>query len=167
MTRIKRVFARGALAVIVAVSMVDVALAIPNTVSNVPTGRADAVDTNNLACSVAPFFVDMPNMSKSFSFGGTASQRVIALFEGQWGAFTEGSGASVRLLIDRVAQSGQGNGIRVDSRPSGEPFTTETHGFNFVSDLLAPGTHTATLQGRDNGAGPVCVSFRSLIVLHR
>jgi hypothetical protein len=47
------------------------------------------------------------------------------------------------------------------------PDEVETHGFNFVSDPLAPGTHTATIQWRDNGLGPFCATERSLIVLHK
>jgi hypothetical protein len=58
--------------------------------------------------------------------------------------------------------------VAVNHRPGGEPATFEsTHGFTFISDLLSPGNHTATLEWRDNGLGSGCVHARNLIILHR
>ena len=44
-----------------------------------------------------------------------------------------------------------------------------THGFNFVTDPIPPGGHTATMRWSDNvlnGEGTICVAERSLVVFH-
>lgn len=142
------------------------AATISKAVSNVATSRADAVDAGNEVCTASPQFNNLPNMSETFAFGGTASRPVIVLFQGSWRDRTEGSSVSIRLTIDGVVQSGPAF-VGVDHRPIGEPPMADTSGFNFVSDMLAPGTHTATIQWADNGVGPFCVTDRSLIVLHK
>ena len=71
----------------------------------------------------------------------------------------------VRLVIDGVLQSGP-NAVAVDHRPSAAPFAFETHGFNFVSDPVTPGTHFLAIQWRTSG-GQGCIHNRSLIVLHK
>jgi len=139
---------------------------ISKSVSNIPTAKADAIDATNTICTVSPNFNDMPGTSKRFSFGGSQSRSVIALFQGEWFSNTEGSAAFIQLAIDGKVQSGPSS-VVVAHRPFGEPQQTESHGFNFVSDPLAPGMHTATIQWADNGAGPYCVRVRSLIVLHK
>ena len=137
---------------------------VSSSVSNVPTSRADAVDfAGFIACTVSPAFNDMPEMSKTFRLGGRVAQPVIVLFQGQWGGFTSGAAVQIRLTIDGVP----GSGLTINERPSGEPNVVETHGYNFVSEPLAPGTHTATIQWADNGAGPSCIGRRSLIILHK
>jgi hypothetical protein len=50
------------------------------------------------------------------------------------------------------------------------PFATDsasTHGFNFLSDLLAPGLHVARIQWRSVFGTTACVQDRSLIVMHK
>lgn len=136
------------------------------SVSNMATARASAVDANERVCTAAPFFVDMPNMSKSFSFGGSASRHVIVLFEGEFGHLTEGTSLTIQLMIDGVVQSGPKD-IFMLFHADGDEFPAGTHGFNFISDRLAPGAHTAKIQWRDTGAGPGCVFARSLVVLHK
>jgi hypothetical protein len=144
------------------------AVKIAKTVSNVATGRADAVDATTFVCTTGGTFTDMPEMSATFRLGGRAAQPVIVLFEGEWGgpSFTEGTGAFIRLAIDGVVQTPVDVGV--ERRPTGTPDDLETHGFNFVSDPLAPGTHTATIQWRGTTtSGQVCVQDRSMIVLHK
>lgn len=141
--------------------------AVLTTASNIPTGKADAVDAVNGICTVSPNFNDMPGMSETFSFGGTASRRVIVLFQSHWNLGAENSSVSIRLTIDGVVQSGPGNGFIINSQPAdAQQRTVGTRGFNFISNPLAPGTHTAKIQWRDNGVGPGCAAARSLIVLH-
>ena len=137
----------------------------PASVSNVATSRADAVEANTLRCTASPDYNEMPDMSETFTFGGRISRPVIVLFEAEWVSLVENGGVFVRLAID-------GNPVGgtiplADFRAPGEPDEPETHGFNFVSGTLAPGTHTATILWADNGAGPGCVTVRSLIVLHK
>jgi hypothetical protein len=138
---------------------------VSKSFSNVPTAKADALDATNTICTVSRSFDHMPGTSKTFSFGGRQSRSVIVLFQGEWFSNTEGSAAYIQLAIDGKDQSGP-SAVGVAHRPFGEPQQTESHGFTFVSDPLAPGTHTATIQWAANGAGPYCVRVRSLIVLH-
>jgi hypothetical protein len=142
------------------------AYAQSKSVSKIVTGKASAVDATDGACTAANFFHDMPDMSKSFSFGGTASRHVIVLFQGEFRSLTEGTAVLIQLLIDGVVQSGPRH-VAMAVRPVGDEFPPGTHGFNFISDRLAPGTHTAQIQWRDTGAGPGCVEGRSLVVLHK
>jgi hypothetical protein len=141
------------------------AATINKTVSNVATGKADAVDATAMACTSSGSFTNMPAMSETFSFGGTASRPVLVLFQAEWFSFTEGARVGIQLTIDGVAQSGPAF-VVVDHRPSGELHENETHGFNFISDPLAPGMHTATIQWA-TAPGTACVFNRSLIVLHK
>jgi hypothetical protein len=140
------------------------AATIAKTFSNIATGRADAVEANDSPCTVSPQFNDMPGMSETFSFGGTASRPVLVLFQAEWFSFTQS--VAIRLTIDGVVQSGAAI-VVIDERESGAPDEVETHGYNFISDPLAPGTHTARIQWADSGAGPGCTNDRSLIVLHK
>jgi hypothetical protein len=141
---------------------------VSSTVSNVATGKADAVDELAGACTCAPYFHDMPFMTKTFKLGGTASRPVIVLFQSELSTGTPGSRVETRLTIDGVVQPGPGATVILSTLPS-DALTgfVETHGFNFISNPLAPGTHTATIQWRDSGEGPWYASRRSLIILHK
>ena len=110
----------------------------------------------------------MPDMTKKFTLGGTKSRPVIVSLDGVWYTSTSGSEASIMLTIDGVRPSAESElGVVVDARPTGEPQTTEAHGFTFVSDYLTPGAHTAAILWRDNGAGPYCAGDRTLVVFHK
>jgi hypothetical protein len=135
------------------------------TVTNLATGRADAADATASTCTSSGSFADMPGMSKTFTQAGTTSRPVLALFQGEWFSFTEGARVGIQLTIDGVAQSGP-SFVIVDHRPNGELHENETHGFNFISDPMAPGTHKATIQWATQ-LGTACVFNRSLIVLHK
>lgn len=111
-------------------------------------------------------WVDMPAMSETFQLGGNVSRPVIVLFEGEWQGFAERAIVGIRLTIDGAVQSGPST-VAVDHRPFGEPDEGETHGFNFVSDPIAPGAHTARIQWISSLPTEVCVGDRSLIILHR
>ena len=163
MTHIKRVLT---VVFVTVLGAAPLTYAQSKSVSNIATAKASAVDATGQVCTAAPFFVDMPSMSKTFSFSGTASRHVIVLFEGEFGLLTEGTSLTIQLLIDGVVQSGPRD-IFMLFHPPGDEFPAGTHGFNFISDRLPPGTHTAKIQWRDTGAGPGCVFARSLVVLHK
>jgi hypothetical protein len=140
---------------------------ISKTVSNVATGKADAVDrTGPAVCTSSTQFEDMPFIGKTFTLGGTASRPVIVLFQAMWTQFPESVGVNVRLAIDGVVQSGPAD-VRMTGRGFGEQFPSETNGFNFISDPLRPGSHFAAIQWHDNGFGHGCFQDASLIVLHK
>jgi hypothetical protein len=133
-------------------------------VSNVATGKADAVDTSDNQCTSSASFVDMPGMSETFTFGGTASRPVLVLFQGRWNNAAEGH-AIIRLVIDGVVQPGPGASVTLHEDDASADL--ETNGFNFISAPLAPGTHTAKIQWQKFAGAVICVGTRSLIVLHK
>jgi hypothetical protein len=128
--------------------------AISKSFSGVPIGKMDGIDATDTICTVSPSFNNMPGMSKTFTLGTTSNKPVMVMFEGEWFTGTVGSAAFIQLAIDGVVQSGP-NSVVVAFVPFGAIPETETHGFNFISDALAPGTHTAAIQWADNGPGSV------------
>lgn len=133
--------------------------------ADIPISKADAVDATANVCTVSSQFSEMPGMLVSFRLAGNAPRAVIVLFQGAWDGLNPGVIASIRLTIDGVAQSGPAD-VRVEHR--GESNEAETHGFNFVSDPVAPGLHVARIQWRAGGQGTQgCVADRSLIVMHK
>jgi hypothetical protein len=131
-------------------------------VSNVPIPKADAaVSTFFASCSCSPTMHEMEGMSKTFRLGGTVSRGVIVMFQGEFFEPTRGAHALLRLVIDGVPQNGgEEVNIVTDVHQS-------THGFQWVSEPLAPGTHTAVIEWRDGGDAPVYVAPRSMIILHK
>ena len=109
---------------------------------------------------------DRPIMSKTFTLGTTSNKPVVVMFEGEWFTGIEGSAAFIQLAIDGVVQSGPSS-VVVAYTPFGAIPETETHGFNFISNALSPGSHTAAIQWADNGQGPYCVRVRSMLILHK
>jgi hypothetical protein len=140
--------------------------AVSKTVANVPTGKTDAVDLTDIPCTVSPSYTDMPGTAVTFKVGGTAPRPVIVLMQGQWFLPNDGVTVRIRLLIDNVVQSGPTD-VLIAERPAGVALESGTHGFNFVSNALAPGPHTAKIQWHDNGVNFGCVTNRSLIVMHK
>ncbi len=136
------------------------------TVSNVATGKADAVDAIDVICTVSPQFNPMPDMTKTFSFGGTRPRSVMVLFQVRSSTTPEDTGLSIEVTIDGVITSGPRD-VLLFFRGLGDEADAGTHGFNFISDPLVPGEHTARILWRDTGGGSVCVSARSMIILHK
>jgi hypothetical protein len=129
--------------------------------------KADAVDATDQVCAPQGGFSDIPGMLVSFKSGGAGSRPVIVLFQGEWFNFADSSAIEIRLTIDGVEQSGPARVI-VEHRTTGSFDEFETHGFNFLSDRLAPGLHVGRIQWKRAGAaGTACVGNRSLIVMHK
>lgn len=132
-------------------------------VTLVPIGKADAVDATDNPCTASTGYVDMPGMAKTFKLAGTVARPVIALFQGEWISGTDR--AIIRLVIDGVVQSGPGDSASPFAPHEGSGVAT--NGFNFISNTIAPGTHTARIQWASVSGGLVCVDERSLIILHK
>jgi hypothetical protein len=133
--------------------------AVARSVSNVPTGKADAVDSTSEPCTSSISYTDMPDMSETFTLGGTASRPVIVLFQAAWQNNDPNGIAGIQLLIDGIIQPAGAISL--------QPAIVETDGFNFISATLAPGTHTAKMQWRSANQRSICVLDRSLIILHK
>lgn len=131
--------------------------AIAKTIST-PVDRVDGVDASDSVSTNSTSFVDMPGMSKSFTLAGPNNKKVVVLFQGVMEVFDTAVFATIQLRIDGVLQSGP-QPVLVDQQDF------QTAGFNFISDSLAPGLHTAKIQWKSGSGDDIFVDDRSLIVL--
>ena len=120
------------------------------------------------ACTTSTNFVNMPSMTLSFTQGGTSADEVVALFQGG-GWFVESSNfVEIRLLIDNATQPGPGAGVFIyGGDPDIDTQSGASHGLNFQSNAVNPGSRTARIQWRSFFGGEVCVADRSLLILHK
>ena len=147
----------GALALAVCTLAANEALAIGGGVTKFDGTKAVI---NN--CSISTNFQTISGMTQTFALGGTTNDEVVVMFQATWSGQTDPfDTAFVRLTIDGVEQPtnvsvpifGGGNG-------------SFTHGFNWISKALTPGSHTARIQWRTDLGSFLCVDDRSLVVLH-
>ena len=129
------------------------------------TREGDAATATGLVCSTSfEQWVDIPGLSETFSFGGTQPRRVIVMFTAGFGGTGDDNYLNVRLRIDGDVQP---PGAVTVNYPGS---FARTGGFNFVSDRLEPGSHTAKLQYRitvgDGSPGQGCLHTRSMVILH-
>ena len=75
--------------------------------SDLATGRADTLDAYGEECTPSSSFSDMPNMSKTFHFGGMVSRPVLVFFQAEWWGPANGATADVQLTIDGLTQGGR------------------------------------------------------------
>jgi hypothetical protein len=115
---------------------------------------------------------DMPGTALTFTREGTDTASVIVSFVGNWPNPSGGTanGAFIFLEIDgqRRDLTSTNGGVLVSEGQS-TSVGRGTHGFNFVTDPIPPGGHTATMRWSDNvlnGEGTICVAERSLVVFH-
>jgi hypothetical protein len=114
-------------------------------------------------CSITTAFTTIPGMTRTFTLGGTATDEVVVMFQASWsGSAIEFDTGFVRLTIDGVVQP-TNNAVPIFAGSTG----TFTHGFNWISQGLAPGSHTARIQWRTDLGSTFCVDDRTLVVLHR
>lgn len=125
--------------------------------------RFKGIDGTGFVCTTSTTFVDMPGTAQNFTT--SKKNRVVALFTGEFGSLAAGETASIQLVIDGIPQKGPGaNGQEF-------PITNGTDGnqaggFNFISQTLLAGTHTAVIRWRVLSGTEVCVDERSFIILY-
>jgi hypothetical protein len=140
------------------------AIAVANVTAS--TREADAVSANGgILCSTSwDEWTDVPGVSETFSFGGTTDRRVIVLFTAGVGGTGDNHYLTLRLRIDGVTQPPGAVTVNYPSSPA------RTGAFNFISERLEPGSHTAKLQYRitvglaEPGQG--CLYNPSMVILH-
>ena len=166
MARRTRLLTRKRITVLSAVAVIGLvaAVAAVGAVSrSAPISKFDGVDEIVEACTTTKTFATIPQMSRTFTLGGSVNDEAVAMFQGSFslddsgGTFDTGF---IRLTIDGVQQS---PGVV----PAIAPGERGTHGFNWQTRPLAPGSHTARVQWRTDLGGRLCVDARSLIVLHK
>ncbi|MEX2273996.1 MAG: hypothetical protein WEA10_00305 [Actinomycetota bacterium] len=132
------------------------------TTGSAPINRFDAVDEIVEECTNTTNFNVMPQMKRSFTVAGSVAEEAVVMFEGSLslsdsGGFDTGF---LRLTVDGVEQS-----------PGLIPTLAEgdrgTHGFNWHTTPLSPGSHTARIQWRTDLGETFCADARSLIVIHK
>jgi hypothetical protein len=122
--------------------------------------RFDGVDATDNPCTSSASYVNMPGMSKTFF--QSATDDVVVMFQGEW---ISGTGrALLRLTVDNVVQPGPGDGASPFAPHEGSGVAT--NGFNFISNPIGAGNHTARIQWATTNS-QVCVDERSMVVLHR
>jgi hypothetical protein len=156
--RRKTVIVLGGLVLAVLVSTAIAVAAAVNRSGPVTTfnGRDEIVQ----ACTTGTGFSTIPNMSRSFSVGGTGNASVVVMFSGSLSLSGDPLDTGfLRLTIDNVQQT---PGV-VPAIGSGE---LGAQAFNWQTAPLSPGSHTARIQWRTDLNGSFCADARSMIVLH-
>jgi hypothetical protein len=152
----------GILGAIVSIALVTSVAAYAAVSQSAPIRSFDGVDEIVEECTNTTTFVNMPQMTRTFTVGGSNEASVVAMFQGALSLdnaspFDTGF---LRLRIDGNTQSpGLIPAIGVDD--------SGTHGFNWQTRPLTAGLHTATVQWRTDQGNTYCVDARSLIVMHR
>jgi len=118
-----------------------------------------ADDTGNSTISTT--YVDVPNMTVTFTAGGTRSFCATATFS----AFTFAPGDA--LLAVQALMDGTVVGAPGEQQFSGDDGVwAVSHAFTFVFPSVAPGAHTIKIQYRSFDGKTVFMHRRSLVVFH-
>ena len=153
----------GLLAGVLLIGLVGGVAAQAAIFRSAPISKFDGVDEIVNKCTSTTSFVAMPQMTRTFTVGGSGSGSVVVMFTGSLDLDTSGGAFDtgfVRLRIDGVPQS---PGV-VPVIGAGE---RGSHGFTWQSQPLTPGSHTTSVQWRTDLGGNFCVDARSLTVLHK
>ena len=151
----------------VAVAMLGVAVGVAAeaaTLRSAPISRFDSADTTISVCTNTTTFVNLPDMARTFSIGGSVNEEAVVMVQGTFALNDSSVGSPsdsgvIQLTVDGVAQIAAP--AIVYANHGG------THGFNFITGALRPGNHTARIQWRTDLGGSMCVGARTLVVLHK
>ena len=151
------------LSILALIGLIAAAAAVAAVFRSAPIKKFDGVDEIVEACTTTTTFTTIPQMTRTFTLGGSVRDEAAAMFQGSFSLDTSGGALDtgfIRLTIDGVQQS---PGV-VPAIAAGE---RGTHGFNWETAPLTPGSHTARVQWRTDLGGSLCVDARSLIVFHK
>lgn len=133
------------------------------TQKSAPISKFSGVDEIVFTCTTSKTFVNIPGLSRSFTVGAGAAEEAVVMLQASFSLSRDGADtAFVRLLVDNVIQ-GPGDQVPVQSLDD----TGSTHGFNWQTRTLSPGSHTVRAQWRTDLGSSFCADARSLIVLHK
>jgi hypothetical protein len=136
----------------------------PGTVvsGSCPTPGTHFVAADNTGSStVSTTYVDVPDMSVTFTAGGTRTFCATATFS----AFTFAPAGA--LLYVQALMDGTVVGAPGEQQFSGDDgLWAVAHAFTFVFPSVAPGAHTIKIQYRSYDGKSVFVHRRSLVVFH-
>jgi hypothetical protein len=159
------------------VAMALVGLAGADTVSSQTTrfrsgsiSKFVGAERTDQVCTTASSgaYEDMPGMTRTFTLSGTTNRSVVVLFTGSYWSTTAGHFAFIQLTVDGVVNPGPGRSVLLtlysQDEDGGSP-QLDSHGFNFQTEPLTPGSHTVKIRWQGSG-GTVCIGSRSMIVLY-
>src|SRR5688572_14054155 len=123
-----------------------------------------AKNSNDDQCTTSSEWTTVSDTTVTFNTTAF-HQRVLIMFQGSWERTGESSSpnADLRAVID-------GNVVNIDGIGDVETVdideADDTHGFNWISEELHPGGHTAWIEFQETGSSDsACVDERSMIVL--
>jgi hypothetical protein len=156
--------------VLIGVAYAAVAFAQAARLRNGAISKFSGVDQTLQVCTTSQSYVNMPDMTRTFIVSGTTSKPAVVLFQGSYWSASLGDWAVIQLTIDNVPNPGPGSSVflymfAADGDGYGSQFTS--HGFNFQTNNLPPGSHTARIRWRAIGTdAQVCIGSRSMLVLY-
>ena len=139
-----------------------------------PVTKTTSVVSDNKTCRTSSdnSVADMPDVIANFTVEGDEPTSVIVSFVGSWTKPTDSTAAGAFILLEvdgsRVDITSINGGVLAS--PGTGSVGNGTHGFNFVTDPIAPGNHVAKIRWTDNlinGTGTICVTERSMVIFHR
>lgn len=140
-----------------------------------PVTQTTSVVSDNKICRTSSdnSVADMPGVTANFMIKGHEPTSVTVSFVGSWTKPTDSPAAGAFILLEvdgsRVDITSTNGGV-LASPGTATDVSSGTHGFNFVTDPIAPGNHVAKIRWADNlliGTGTICVSERSMVIFHR
>src|SRR5205823_11999432 len=149
---------RGGMFVAVAILGVAVGVAAEAaTLKSAPVNHFDSADTTISVCTNTTTFVNIPDMTRTFSLGGSVNDEVVVMMQGTFvlndsAAGSPSDGGVIELTVGGVALIGA-PAIVYANRGG-------THRLNFVTGALRPGNHTPRSEWRHDAGGGVRVAGR-------
>jgi hypothetical protein len=136
---------------------------VRTTCSTVRLSFASSNNTSQTTTSTT--FVNVPDMSVSFTIPGTTSTCITVHYTAVvW------TGTGDRLINVRARLDGAVNGFPAEVQFAGfdgDNTLAQAHTFNFVFPNVAPGAHTLRIQWRSPLGGTVYTHERTAIVYHK
>jgi hypothetical protein len=130
-----------------------------------PITKFTGVDESASRCTNSKTFVNIPQVYRSFTLGGTTDDEAVAMFSASMILYPHPQGTpdlgEIRLTVDDVLQ------LPVDVIALGSTGEQRAVAFNWQTSAVTPGTHLARIQWRTNEGSRFCVGARSLLVLSK
>jgi hypothetical protein len=151
--------------VVMLFGVATIAVAYAATSASAPVTKFTAVTEANPVCTNTTSYQNMPQMSRGFVVGGSTNDEVLVMFTASMNMFPgplgELDAARVRLTIDGTLIQQPLDVQVLGSDDEG------TAAFNWHTNALTPGTHTARVQWTTGRGNQLCAQARSLVVLSK
>lgn len=155
--------------------IVMVGIFLTGCATNAPVAMLSSVVADDIACRTSSdnTVADMPGVVANFTIEGDEPASVVVSFVANWTKPSNGPAAGAFILLEvddsRVDITSTNGGV-LASPGTDTDVSNGTHGFNFVTEPIAPGSHIAKILWADNilnGTGTICVFERTMVIFHR